>query len=576
MPASDPESIKRPNIVIVLTDDLCYGDLACHGNPHVRTPELDRLHGESARLTHYCSGPLCTPARASLFTGRYPQRTRAIDTYCGRSMLDPGEVTLAEMLGDANYRTGLFGKWHLGDSYPVRPCDMGFDESLVHLGGGLRQPANIGYDGYFDPDLMHNGDLERRQGYCTDIFAEAAMKWIGGGSEDPFSCVVSANAPHSPFEIGEEWWDRYRDENLPEKWARVYGMVENIDWNVGRLRTHLAERGLAENTVFVFVSDHGPCGSAAVDGKNRFNCGLRARKGSVYQGGLKVPCFWHWPAGIAGGRDVDRLANPIDFLPTLAELCGASPPDDRPIDGRSLAPLLRGDAGALESWPDRSIPIQWHRGDEPIRYRNYAVVGQGEKLCRPGDSADDEYYDLNADPGETDDLAPERAERVADLRRVYDDWFDDVGSTRPDNYAPPRIVVGTARENPVVLNRNDWRIKDEEGQWKQAEHDGYWLVRIAESGSYQVTVYLPPVDRSAEVRLRVGARVWTRELEPGAEQAVFADLKLPEDDCRVEAQSLTDGSSFGAAMIRMASQQHPQTVDAEVALKNFFGAARQD
>lgn len=199
--------MSKPNVCIVLTDDLCPGDLACHGNEVIRSPELDRLYRQSTRLTRYCSSPLCTPARSSLFTGRYPQRTRAFDTYCGRAMLDPDEKTLADLFKVAGYRTGLFGKWHLGDSYPTRPRDKGFDETLVHLGGGLRQPGNLGMDGYFDPDLMHNGELVQSEGYCTDIFTEAAMDWLGSTSrERPFFCVLSTNAPHSPFEIASEWY----------------------------------------------------------------------------------------------------------------------------------------------------------------------------------------------------------------------------------------------------------------------------------------------------------------------------------------------------------------------------------
>ena len=569
-----PNETASPNVLLVLTDDLAYGDLACHGNPHVRTPELDRLHAESARLTHYCSGPLCTPARASLFTGRYPQRTRAIDTYCGRSMLDPGEVTLAKMLGDAGYRTGLFGKWHLGDSHPVRPCDMGFGESLVHLGGGLRQPANVGYDGYFDPDLMHNGELVNRKGYCTDIFAEAAMEWIDEGGDAPFFCVLSTNAPHTPLEIGDQWADKYRGGDLPENLARLYGMVANIDWNVGRVRERLAAKGVAGDTLVLFVSDHGPAGGAGADGKGRFNSGLRGGKGTVYQGGLRVPCFWHWPGAIGGGRDIGRVAHPIDLLPTLAAFCGAQVPEDRMIDGCSLAPLLRGEPAALENWPERHVVIQWHRGDEPQRYRNYAVIGDREKLCRPTDGEEDEWYDLASDYEERTNLAAERPDRVGALRRFYDDWFDDVGSTRPDNYLPPRIVVGTERENPVVLNRNDWRIKREEGQWIRPEDDGYWLIEVAESGLCDVSVYVPPVEEGAEVRLRVGARVWRRELAPGAEFAEFRGLRLEAGKYRVEAQSLSGGRALGAAMIRMASKSYSETVDARVGLKNYFGAAR--
>lgn len=570
--------MAAPNVCIVLTDDLCPGDLACLGNEVVRTPELDRLHGESARLTRYCSGPLCTPARSSLFTGRYPQRTRAIDTCCGRSMLDPGERTLAAMFREAGYRTGLFGKWHLGDSYPTRPGDHGFEESLVHLGGGLRQPSNLGMDAYFDPDLMHNGELVSREGYCTDIFTEAATDWLtaGGEADRPFFCVLSTNAPHSPFEIAPEWWSKYDDGNLPEKWARIYGMVENIDWNVGRLRAKLEALGVAEDTVVVFVSDHGPCGSAVVDGKDRFNHGRRGRKGTIYQGGLAAPCFWRWPErGIAGGRDIDRVTNPIDVLPTLAGLCGLETPRDRRIDGADLSPLLRNDPGAAEAWPERKIFVHFHRGDEPIRYRNFTVIAENEKLCgADAEGEAEELFDLDADPGETRNLAAERPGRVAELRAAYDDWFDDVGSTRPDNYAPPRIVAGTEHENPVVLNRNDWRARTEELQWKKPEHDGYWLVRVAEKGPYDVTVLVPPFEEAATARLKIADRVWNADLEPGEDAATFEGLDLPVGEARIDAQNCSGGRVHGAAYVRLASRRHPRTTDRERPVRNFFTAPR--
>ena len=286
-------SHRPPNVLLIICDDLAWGDLACHGNPHSRTPHLDALHAESARLTRYVSGPLCTPARASLMTGRYPYRTRAFDTYCGRSMMDPDEITLPQILGDAGYATCLSGKWHLGDTYPLRPTDRGFDEALHHNGGGLAQVGDWFHWGdkpfdvqrnryvgsYFDPLLLHNGHVERREGYCTDIFFDHAMAWIEAQADAPWFAYLATNAPHDPLEIEEAAVKPYRERGLPEYEARLYATVENIDTNIGRILRKLDEFGQAENTIVIFTSDHGPAGGGEGGGGGRWNGGLRGGQG---------------------------------------------------------------------------------------------------------------------------------------------------------------------------------------------------------------------------------------------------------------------------------------------------------
>jgi arylsulfatase A-like enzyme len=540
---------SRPNVLLIVMDDLAFGDLACHGNPHVRTPHLDRMHADSTRLTRYQSGPVCTPARACLMTGRYAYRTRAFDTYCGRSMMEPDEVTLAELLGGAGYRTGIFGKWHLGDSYPTRAIDQGFEEAVVHNGGGLRQPANIGRDAYHDPQLMHNGELEQYHGYCTDIYADCAMDWIERQRDEPWVCYLATNAPHSPFEIGEKWVEPYREQGLNETFARIYGMVENIDHNVGRVFAQLDRLGLAEDTLVIYTSDHGPCGSARHEGETRFNAGLRNIKGTVYQGGVKVPCFWRWPGKLAAGQDVRHVANPVDVLPTVAAACGVDPPSDRTIDGIDLLPALTGEQPPA-SWPERETFLQWHRGDTAVRYRNYAVIDQRYKLTRPREDAPDELYDLDEDPGEQRDLAAEMPDRVTAMRKQYDAWFDDVSATRPDNYDPPRIRVGTDHENPVVLNRNDWRIKGDVDQCEQPEHEGLWLVDL-EAGVYDVTIDLPRRLGQAEVTLRIGEQQWQTTILPDLAYASFESLEMAAGDTQVDGWITADGQRYGPQHIRI-------------------------
>ena len=479
--------MSRPNVVIVIMDDLAYGDLACHGNPYTRTPNLDRLHGESTRLTRYLSGPVCTPARAALFTGRHPYRTRAFDTYLGRSMIDPDEVTLPELLRDGGYATGLFGKWHLGDCYPCRPLDKGFEECVMHRGGGLCQPSGLGRDSYFDPDLMHNGQLQRYYGYCTDIFFDEALKFIEENAGHPFFAYIGTNAPHNPLDVAEDWSEPYRYLGLNEPLARLYGMVENIDYNLGRLTQNLEDLGVAEDTIIIYTSDHGPCRSSPDQcGRIRFNAGLRGSKMELYEGGIKVPFFVRWPGKIAAGRDLDRIANPIDLLPTVCSAAVIDPPMDRKIDGMNLLPLLKRET-EVSAWPERTICMQWHRGDTPERYRNYAAIGQRYKLLRPKGDQEDELYDLESDPAEERDISREHPEVVASMRHEYERWFDDVSSTRPDNYAAPRIIIGSEHENPTGLTRQDWRLYGEEEGW-DADHPGFWLVEIAAKGVYSLLI----------------------------------------------------------------------------------------
>lgn len=560
--------IGPPNIVVIVMDDLGWGDLACHGNPIVRTPNIDRLHAASTRLTRYSSGPLCTPARASLMTGRYHLRTRAIDTYRGRAMIDPDELTLPRVLQSVGYRTGGFGKWHLGDAYPMRACDLGFDTTLTHKAGGIGQPGdhrdNYSREGeaYFSPTLFRDGLPERHDGYCTDVFTEATMQFIDRAGDQPFFAYLATNAPHTPLEIDNRWADHYRDAGVNETHARLYGMIENIDWNVGRLLDRLDARGLAKSTLVVYLSDHGPCPSsrdftAPPDRQQRFNAGLRGEKGSLYQGAILVPSFWRWSGHYQPGRDVDRVTSPIDVMPTLAAAAGASIPAETTLDGVDLNPLLRADVRS-DQWPGREIYMQWHRGNVPTRYRNYAVITQGHKLYRPdpggagADTVPDQLFDLVTDPGESQDIAADRPDLVADLRARYDRWFDDVSATRADNYAPPRIHLGSDRENPTVLSPQDWRIDDAEADqgelaWRTPPSRCHWEVTVEAAATYDVEVRLDPVEHGEayrSVNLRIGSRMLSASWAPLCTLYTFDAVDVPAGPAEVEAWA--DGSEVAA------------------------------
>ncbi|MEM1166631.1 MAG: arylsulfatase [Planctomycetota bacterium] len=546
-----------PNVVLVIADDLTYGDLGCYGNTWSRTPHLDGLHGSSTRLERYCSGPLCTPARASLMTGRYPFRTRAIDTYCGRSMVDPDEVTLAQVLQNAGYATCLSGKWHLGDCHPMRPIDLGFDESLMHNGGGLHQPNNPWHwddppgDGYVDPMLSRNGVFERVRGYCTDIFAEHTIGFIEAHRDRPFFTYLATNAPHTPCVCPDEWADRYRELGFDDDTAQLYGMVDNLDHNVGRVLETLERLDLADQTIVIFTSDHGaqPVSHRLPPGhpnRLRFNAGLRGGKGTMYDGGIRTPCFWRWPGRFAPGRAVTRVANPIDYLPTVASACGAAVPTDRVIDGVDLIPVLDGSVSEAE-WPERVCFMHWHRGDEPVRGRNAAVVGDRWKWYRPREDAPPELYDTAADPGESRDLAPEEAGRVAAMGDLYDAWFDEVCRTRPDNFAPPRIRIGTPHEPRTMLSRTDWRVEGEDG-WSDA-HAGRWHVTFATEGTYSAEVLFTPGPSAGRVRLTIGSATFESEAPGGCSSVVFEGLAVAAGDAKIGAEVEREEERLSARLV---------------------------
>ncbi len=511
---------RPPNVLLIITDDQGYGDLGLHGNEKIRTPNLDRLGGESVQLTHFHVSPVCSPTRASLLTGRYHYRTGVVDTYLGRSMMWPDEVTLAEMLSHAGYRTGLFGKWHLGDNYPMRAQDQGFQEVLVGRGGGLSQPSDEpGTDpktSYFDPVLQHNGKAEKFTGYCTDIFADATMKFIEANREQPFFAMLATNAPHTPLQVPESYLKPYLDAGLPENLARVYAMVTNLDDNIGRVLEKLRALDLERNTIVFFVTDNGPQGA-------RFNAGMRGTKGTVYEGGIRVPCFVRWTGTLAPGK-VDRLSAHIDITPTLLDACSVPAPADLKIDGTSLLPLLRNLDNAVATWPERTLHFQWHRGDFPEPFRQSAALTQNWKLVNGR-----ELYNLEKDPAEKIDVATKHPEIAAKLHASHAAWFAEVTPRTRKN--PPPIVIGTPFENPTLLTRQDWR--GPKAGWTQ-ESIGHWEVNVADAGQYSVTLIMPPSGSDREARLKIADTEIRATLPAGKDSVTFPQISLPSGKTRVE------------------------------------------
>jgi len=525
---------KRPNVILVLTDDQGYGDLSLYGNPHLKTPNMGAVAKEGVQFTQFQVCPVCSPTRSSLMTGRYNYRTGIVDTFLGRSMMYPDEVTVAEILRDNGYRTGIFGKWHLGDNYPMRSCDQGFQESLVIKGGGLGQPSDPPGSSYFDPILQHNGVQKKYSGYCTDVFFDAATEWIEKGGSKPFFAYIPTNAPHSPLMVDKKWSGPFAKMGLPDDVAKVYGMIANIDWNLGKLTAKLRALDIERDTMFIFMTDNGPTGPST-----RFNAGMRAVKGTPYQGGIRVPFFVRWPGRLTP-RTTDRIAAHIDVLPTILDVCGVAKPANLQIDGKSLWSLADGSA---KNWPDRMLFTQWHRGDEPEPFRDSAVRTQRYKLVNGK-----ELYDMDADPAEAHDVAGAHPDVVADLRKGYSEWFASVSAVR--HFVPPRIYIGTEHENPVVLTRQDWRVPPNL-RAPRGQQAGWWEVDVKSAGEYRITLTFEPFDSDAEVQFRLGDSAQRATLRKGATECRMDRVRLGVGPGRLQVLATGDNKTWGAKFVEV-------------------------
>ena len=553
----------RPNVVLIVTDDQGYGDFGATGNEVIETPSIDAMAARSASFANFYVSPVCAPTRASLMTGRYNYRTRVIDTYLGRAMMEPDEITVAELLSAAGYATGIFGKWHLGDNYPMRPMDQGFHESLVHRGGGLAQPSeppeNQGR--YTNPILFRNGRQVETEGYCTDVYFDAALDFIQRAHADGrnFFTYIATNAPHGPFDdVPPALLEHYRIKDLSglftdslsgkrladetETLARIAAMITNIDENVGRLLRKLDGLGIANETLVMFMIDNGPS-------TPRYVRGLRGMKGTVYEGGIRSPLWLHWPGRLAAGRIGDQVAAHIDVMPTILDACQVPPPENLRLDGRSLLPILERDD---VEWPERNIVIQSHRGDVPVLYHNFMIRDARWKLVHAGGFGREsfegqpkfELYDLQTDPGEKTNLAAANPEIVARLKASYDDWFTDVSTTRPDNYRPPRIRIGTPHEEPTVLTRQDWRG----GTWDR-DSIGHWELDVATGSDCDITVFFEASGTAETAHLSIAGNDLRQEVAAGDNSCEFSAVPLRQGATRLAVKLDASGKSRGAHQV---------------------------
>jgi arylsulfatase len=430
-------SEAKPNIIFILTDDQGYGDLSSHGNPILKTENLDKLRGEAFRFLDFHVSPTCSPTRSALFTGRHEFKNGITHTILERERLTLDAFTLPQALQTAGYSTGIFGKWHLGDEDEYLPNRRGFNEMFIHGAGGIGQsyPGSCGDvpgNSYFDPILLRNDKLVKANGYCTDIFFERATEWIKEQVEDRkrFFAYIATNAPHAPYHAKEEDASLYDGKVPKEDVANFFGMIHNIDENIGRLRERLKELGIERDTLLIFMNDNGTAAGQSV-----FNAGMRGAKGSPWVGGTRANSLWCWPGVIQNGESTEFVAH-IDFFPTMADLAGIEWTDlmRSQVDGRSLVPILH---GINEKWPDRFLVThvgRWPKGANPDDYKysaasvrdsRWAMVNPNGKPLAKGETPSWQLYDLKSDYGQNRDVASQHPGIVMEMQDAIDKWWQE-------------------------------------------------------------------------------------------------------------------------------------------------------
>lgn len=448
----------KPNIILVITDDQGYGDLGHTGNPIIKTPAIDKFSTESVNLTNYHVGTTCAPTRAGLLTGRNCNRNGVWHTIMGASMLNAGEITLADVFKKNGYKTGMFGKWHLGDNHPFLPHDRGFEESFYHGGGGIGQTPDYWNNDYFDDTYFRNGVPEKQTGYCTDVWFDEAIKFVEAKKDDPFLCYLSLNAPHGPYNLPEAYYNRYKDEDqITETQKRFYGMITNIDDNFSKLLKKLDELAITDNTIVIFTTDNGTARGYRVDKKTDqvfgYNAGMRGTKGSEYEGGHRVPFIIRWPkGGLDGGKKLDGLTAHVDMLPTLTKLTGHEFTSSKPMDGTDISDYLL----SKSEVPKRFLVTDTQRVPWPVKGKNSCVMDGNWRLIKGT-----ELYNISEDPGQTSNLADQNTEKVVEMNAFYERWWEDV--IKETKFS----VIELGADSIDVITCHDARTIDKYPPWNQ-------------------------------------------------------------------------------------------------------------
>ena len=543
---------KKPNVIVILTDDQGYGDMSIHGNKDIFTPNLDKLARDSVSLSNLHVSPTCSPSRAALMTGRYDTRAGVWLTYAGRNHLRKNEITMADVFKHNGYRTGIFGKWHLGDNYPFRPTDRGFDHAFIHGGGVAGEIPDYWGNNYFDDTYFSDQRPTKVKGYSTDIWFDQANAFIDKNTKNPFFIYLATNTPHGPYNVLKQYVEPYLAKGIEPTRARFYAMIDIIDKNVGGLRAQLEKSGISENTILVFMTDNGTTagyvGSKYGWPKKGFNAGMRGKKGSAYEGGHRAAGFIHWPKGqLKHGTKVNQLAAHFDILPTLIDMAQLSLPKAVEFDGTSLLPLLNGQKKSLD---ERTLFVH-HQGrfgkkvgeGKLIKDKDYAVMTQNWRLVGK------ELFNIVDDPAQRHDVAKSNPEVVKTLTKAYKNWFADV-SAGSDAYVP--TIIDTTKQSSYLLTSQAWhgdKIPYSQHHVKHAmAATGFWPIDVSTAGEYLIEMRRWP----KELDLEINKNITKQALHPGIDtshrfnklpnqaiSAITASLQL-DDTLKTKAVSKSD------------------------------------
>jgi arylsulfatase B len=469
------EAPNRPNILVVMTDDQGWSDLGCHGHPIVLTPNLDRMHQQSVRLSNFHVDAFCSPTRAALLTGRMSQRTGVTSTYGLRNLLRTDETILPEYFKTAGYQTGIFGKWHLGGNYPFRPIDRGFDEWLGLGNGGVGLADDLWDNDRMDDRYWYNGQIVGKDGFCTDVYFEQAMEFARQNKRNhkPFFVYLPTNVPHRANNVPKEWMQPYLDQGCNQDQASFYAGITRVDWNMGRMMKFLDEEKLSENTLLLFVTDNGSIHPIRKKGTDIDSVsGRRGMKGKLYEGGHRVPLFIRGPKHLIGKpRELPIFSAHVDLLPTFIDLCGLGQPkrSSLPIDGRSLVPVLQGS----DEWSDRTLFLHTQNGVKgPQKFEEALVMTEQWRMVfhTPKDY---ELFQIQNDPSQLNNLSAKLPEVVDRLKKEYEEFWGKLGQDRP--LERPRL----SSQSTTWLT-NGWQRSIREG----ITGSGSWPVAVEESGAY--------------------------------------------------------------------------------------------
>lgn len=472
---SDKEQ-GRPDVILILTDDQGYGDFSVHGNPVLKTPNLDKLHSQSVRFTDFHVAPMSTPTRGQLLTGRDAMDNGATAVCMGRSMIREEIPTMADVFKSSGYKTAHFGKWHLGDSYPYRPQDRGFDLTVHHGAWGIGSIADYYKNTYWDAVYSVNDQPEKFDGYCTDVWFDLAKDYIlkSNKTDPPYFMYLATNCPHAPHLCDDEYSDPYREKVKTLQEAKFLGQISNIDENVGRLMSLLDSLGRAENTIVIYMTDNG-----SSRGYDVFNAGMRGHKTEPYEGGHRVPLFLRWPDGRIGEpRDITTLTQCQDLLPTLIDMCSLNTGGNLQLDGQSMMPLFK-DKG--QDFDDRMLVVEYENPYKPEE--NVAVMWGRWRLVKHN-----ELYNLASDPAQLSDVAKIHPDIVKKMSAFYEEWR---GRTLPDYMKARNIHVGNKKQNPLMLYSSDWSgsYADNLGNLMAGNRVGKWNIDVDTRGVYDITLY---------------------------------------------------------------------------------------